>query len=98
MNENHAVYIMTNKSHTIFYTGRTADLAKRVWQHKNKEVAGFTKKYNIDKLVYYEIGGDLESTYAREIQIKKWPKAWKKNLIESKNPYWKDLSELFLGE
>ena len=98
MNNDHYVYILTNKSHTIFYTGRTSDLAKRVWQHKNKEVAGFTARYNVDKLVYYEVGGDLESTYAREKQIKRWPRVWKINLIESKNPYWKDLSDLFLEE
>lgn len=87
-----AVYIMTNKSKTL-YTGVTSDLVKRVWQHKEKLVEGFTKKYNITKLVHYELTEDIESAIAREKQIKGWLRSKKIKLIEKDNPRWKDLAE-----
>jgi putative endonuclease len=85
------VYIMTNKSRTL-YTGVTNDLERRVYEHKNKLVEGFTKKYNITQLVYWEEYGDIREAIAREKQIKGWLRAKKIALIESINPDWKDLS------
>lgn len=74
----------------------TSNLEKRVWEHKNKVVEGFTKKYNCTKLIYYEYGGDIHGAYLREHQIKRYCRAWKINLINGQNPTWKDLSEDFL--
>ena len=86
------VYIMTNKSRTL-YTGVTGDLKKRVYQHKNKLVEGFTRKYNLRVLVYYEITSNIHAALAREKQIKGWLRKRKIELIESMNPEWRDLSE-----
>jgi len=86
------VYIMTNRSKTL-YTGVTNDLIRRVYEHKNKMVEGFTKKYNIMKLVYFEETSDVQAAIEREKQIKGWLRSKKIALIESKNPEWKDLSE-----
>lgn len=86
------VYIMTNRSKTL-YTGVTNDLIRRVYEHKNKMVKGFTKRYNITKLVYFEETSDVQAAIKREKQIKGWLRAKKIALIESKNPEWKDLSE-----
>ncbi|MGB2768181.1 MAG: GIY-YIG nuclease family protein [Candidatus Zixiibacteriota bacterium] len=86
------VYIMTNKSRTL-YTGVTSNLMRRVYEHKNKLINGFTKKYNIDRLVYYEVTSAVTSAIAREKQIKGWLRRKKIALIESVNPQWKDLSE-----
>ena len=85
------VYIMTNKSRTL-YTDVTNDLARRVYEHRKKLVAGFTAKYNIDRLVYYEATEDVNSGISREKQIKGWLRAKKIALIESMNPKWMDLS------
>ena len=85
------VYIMTNRSKTL-YTGVTNNLERRVFEHKNKLVAGFTSKYNITKLVYYEETSDVHSALAREKQIKGWLRAKKVDLIEDENPDWNDLS------
>ena len=84
---------MTNKINTVLYTGVTDDLVKRVWQHKNKVVGGFTKKYNLIKLVYYEVFESIIEAINREKQIKNWKRAWKLNLIKSKNPNFDDLYE-----
>jgi putative endonuclease len=89
------VYILTSNSGTL-YTGVTNDLARRVFEHKNQLVEGFTKKYNIKYLVYYEAADDVEAAIAREKQIKGWLRAKKLQLINSLNPSWKDLSEEFL--
>lgn len=86
------VYIMTNHSKTL-YTGITNDLLRRVYEHKNKMVDGFTKKYNITKLSYYEETDDVEVAISREKQIKGWLRRKKIALIESINSEWKDLSE-----
>ncbi|MCF8296166.1 MAG: GIY-YIG nuclease family protein [Melioribacteraceae bacterium] len=86
------VYIMTNFSKTL-YTGMTNDLKKRVYQHKNKLIPGFTSRYNITKLVYYEIFDDVRAAIAREKQIKGWTRNKKIALIEKENPEWRDLSE-----
>jgi putative endonuclease len=90
--KNYYVYIMTNRSKTL-YTGVTNDLIRRVYEHKNKMVEGFTKKYNIMKLVYFEETSDVQAAIEREKQIKGWLQSKKIALIESKNPEWKDLSE-----
>ncbi|NWF91245.1 MAG: GIY-YIG nuclease family protein [Ignavibacteriaceae bacterium] len=86
------VYIMTNKSKTL-YTGMTNNLNRRVYEHKNKLIQGFTKKYNIDKLVYFELFNNPTDAIRREKQIKGWIRKKKIELIESINPEWKDLSE-----
>jgi len=86
------VYIMTNHSGTL-YTGVTNDLVRRVWQHKQQQIEGFTRRYNITRLVYYEETSDIKAAIAREKQIKGWLRKKKVALIESINPGWKDLSE-----
>jgi putative endonuclease len=86
------IYILTNKSGTL-YTGVTGNLKKRLWQHKTKDVEGFTKKYNIDRLIYYEIFRNVWSAIAREKQIKGWVRRRKLELIASMNPEWRDLSD-----
>ena len=92
MNKTYAVYIMTNYSQTSFYIGVTGNLQKRVWEHKNKFVEGFTKRYNIDRLVYYELTDSVETALNREKQLKRWHRDWKINLIKEMNPQFKDLS------
>lgn len=89
------VYILTNNSGTI-YTGVTNNLERRMYEHKNKLITGFTKKYNLTKLVYYEMTEDVRSAITREKQIKGWLRSKKISLIESVNPEWKDLSEEFI--
>ena len=93
MNKTYAVYILTNYNETTFYIGVTGNLQKRIWEHKNKIVEGFTKKYNVDKLVYYELTENVESALNREKQLKRWHRQWKINLIKEMNPELKDLSE-----
>ena len=93
MNKTYAVYILTNYNETTFYIGVTGDLQKRIWEHKNKVVEGFTQKYNVDRLVYYELTEDVESALNREKQLKRWHRQWKINLIKEMNPEFKDLSE-----
>ena len=87
-----AVYIMTNYSQSSLYIGVTSNLQKRIWEHKNKVVAGFTKKYNINKLVYYELTDSIETAINREKQLKRWHRDWKINLIKEMNPEFRDLS------
>lgn len=89
------VYIMTNAHNTTLYVGVTSDLEKRVYEHKNKLIRGFASKYNIDKLVHYEETDDVESAIAREKQLKGGSRKQKVNLIESKNPDWRDLAARF---
>jgi putative endonuclease len=88
---NYYVYILTNRSKTL-YTGVTNDLIRRVYEHKQKLIPGFTQKYNIDKLAYYDETVDVTAAIAREKQIKGWLRAKKIALIESMNPEWHDLS------
>jgi putative endonuclease len=90
------VYIMTNHSGTL-YVGVTNDLHCRVWQHKQKLIEGFTKRYNITRLAYYEETSDVKAAIAREKQIKGWVRRKKIALIESQNPGWKDLSDDWYG-
>ena len=91
MSKEYYVYIMTNKSRTL-YTGVTNDLMRRVYEHKNKLVKGFTSKYNIQYLVYYEATSNVYAALEREKQIKGWLRKKKIALIDSMNPEWKDLS------
>jgi putative endonuclease len=86
------VYIMTNNSRTL-YTGVTGNLIRRVYEHRNKLVEGFAQKYNITKLVHYEITSDVQAAIQREKQIKGWLRKKKIALMEAANPQWKDLSE-----
>ncbi len=92
MNKTCAVYILTNYNETTFYIGVTSNLQKRVFEHKNKVVEGFTKKYKVDKLVYYELTDCIETAINREKQLKRWHRQWKINLIKEMNPEFKDLS------
>jgi len=85
------VYILASKRNGTLYIGVTNSLLKRTEQHKNKEIAGFTKKYNVDKLVYFEIYGEISQAIAREKQLKVWQRQWKIELIEKDNPSWRDL-------
>ena len=87
----YCVYILTNKHHIVLYTGVTNDLKARVWTHKEKVAKGFTNKYNIDKLVYYEATDEILSAISREKQIKAGSRKKKIELIESLNPQWADL-------
>ena len=89
--KNGYVYILTNKENGTLYVGVTSDLIKRIWQHKNKFVEGFSKKYDLSKLVYYEIFNDIENAIIREKQLKNWHRQWKLNLINQQNPNWADL-------
>ncbi len=82
---------MTNKNNTVLYTGVTSDFNKRVYEHKNKLLEGFTKRYNIDKLVFYEVYDDINNAIAREKQMKSGTRAKKIKLIEEMNSEWKDL-------
>lgn len=93
MKKSYFVYILTNFGETTFYIGVTSNLQKRIWEHKNKIVKGFTKKYNVDKLVYYEQTEDVEIALNREKQLKRWHRQWKVNLIKEFNPEMKDLFE-----
>ena len=86
------VYIMTSPSGTL-YTGMTNNLTRRVYQHKNKLIEGFTKRYNVTRLVYVETYHDVKEAIAREKQIKSWRRSKKLDLIKSLNPTWRDLSE-----
>ena len=85
------VYILASKRNGTLYIGVTSDLAKRVYQHKNQIIGGFTKKYNVHMLVYYEVFDDIYSAIEREKRLKKWKRQWKIELIEKKNRKWKDL-------
>ena len=85
------VYLMTNKNNTVIYTGVTSNLTKRIYEHREGLIDGFTKKYNIKKLVYYEIADDIESAIAREKQVKAGSRKKKIELIKSMNPEFKDL-------
>lgn len=88
--KNYYVYILSSKN-KVLYIGMTNVLAKRIIEHKNRLVEGFTKNYNVDKLVYFESQPDLQSAIKREKQLKNWHRQWKINLIEDKNKEWKDL-------
>jgi putative endonuclease len=85
------VYILASKRNGTLYIGVTGNLIKRIYEHKNNLVEGFTKKYKIHLLVYYESTNDVRSALSREKQLKKWNRRWKLRIIEEFNPEWKDL-------
>lgn len=87
------VYILTNWNDEVMYIGMTNNLERRIQEHKQKRVAGFTARYNVNKLVYYEETNDVHVAIAREKEIKKWRREKKNNLVMTKNPEWQDLSE-----
>ncbi len=88
-----AVYILASERNGTLYIGVSSDLVKRIWQHKNDVVEGFTNKYQVHLLVYYELYEDIYTAIAREKQLKNWRREWKIALIEKANPVWKDLWE-----
>jgi putative endonuclease len=92
MSRNNAVYIMTNYANTTFYIGVTNNLLRRIWEHKTKAIEGFTSRYNIKKLVYFELTDNIEDALNREKQLKNWRRQWKIDLIKKDNPEFKDLS------
>ena len=85
------VYILASARNGTLYIGVTSNLALRIWQHKNDQVPGFTRRYRVHTLVWYERHGSMESAIAREKALKEWKRAWKIQLIEDSNPYWRDL-------
>jgi len=93
MKKKYCVYILTNRRNGTFYVGFTSDLPKRVWEHKNEAAEGFTKKYGLKTLVYYEVFDDPENAIKREKRLKKWTRESKLKAIEEMNPEWKDLYE-----
>ena len=94
-NRQYYVYVLTNKSNKVIYIGVTNNLERRMFEHKNKLVEGFTKRYNLTKLVYYEVTEDVESAIKREKQLKNWHRDWKISLVNQLNPEWEDLSQRF---
>ncbi len=92
MNTNFYVYILTNKNNTTLYIGVTNDIERRIYEHRNELIEGFTKKYKTHKLVYIEHTNSVESAIQREKQLKGWSRAKKDILLSSQNPQWKDLS------
>ena len=91
MDKQPAVYILASKRNGTLYIGVTSELVKRVWEHKNNMVEGFTKHYNVHRLVWYELHESMESAITREKRLKNWKRKWKLELIESNNPKWLDL-------
>ncbi len=91
------IYILASRRNGTLYVGVTSDLIRRVFEHKNKLVAGFTSKYNVDKLVYFEEFGNIGQAIQREKRLKEWPRKWKLNLIEQDNPEWLDLFDEITG-
>ncbi|HEY0281922.1 MAG TPA: GIY-YIG nuclease family protein [Rhizomicrobium sp.] len=91
------VYMLASKRNGPLYTGVTSDLANRTWQHKSDLIEGFTKRYGVHRLVWFEEFGDIYEAIAREKQIKGWNRAWKIRLIEKQNPEWRDLYSEIIG-
>jgi putative endonuclease len=87
------VYLLASKRNGTLYVGVTSDLVQRIWQHKNDLVEGFTKRYGVHTLVWYEMSETMQAAIARERAIKEWKRAWKIELIEKFNPEWRDLYE-----
>ncbi len=92
-----AVYILASERNGTLYVGVTSDLVVRTWQHREHVVEGFTSRYNVNMLVWYELHGTMESAILREKQLKKWNRAWKLRLIQENNPRWMDLWDSIIG-
>ena len=98
MNEKHpAIYILASQRNGTLYIGVTSNLVKHIWEHKNNVVEGFTQRYGVHELVYFEQHSTMESAITREKQLKKWNRAWKLRLIEERNPDWCDLWPEIIG-
>ena len=93
--KNYYVYLLTNWNNKVIYVGVTNDLNRRIYEHKNKLISGFTKKYNLNKLVYFEETCDINAAINREKEIKKWLREKKDILVNQINPNWQDLSDRF---
>ena len=87
------VYLLARGSHSTFYTGVTSDLVSRIWQHRTEATQGFTARYGIKRLVWFEVHETMESAILREKQIKRWRRQWKYDLVNADNPTWRDLAE-----
>jgi len=98
MSKTYYVYILASKRNGTLYIGVTNNLIRRVYEHKNGLADGFTKKYNIHQLVYFDQTSNIESALIREKQLKKWNRKWKLDLIEKGNPEWKDLSQNWIPD
>ena len=91
MNKQPCMYLLASKPHGVLYVGVTSNLLARCWQHKTNATEGFTKKYHVHRLVYYELHATMEAAIYREKQLKVWKRAWKIRLLEKDNPAWRDL-------
>jgi len=91
MSKQPAVYLLSSKRNGTLYVGVTSNLVKRVWEHRNNLVEGFTKRYGVHQLVWYELHASMDSAIKREKRLKDWKREWKVHLIESTNPNWEDL-------
>jgi putative endonuclease len=91
MHKQPAVYLLASKRNGTLYVGVTSNLVRRVWEHKNNLVEGFTKRYDVHQLVWYELHENMDSAILREKRLKDWKRKWKVQLIESTNPDWEDL-------
>ena len=98
MAKDYFIYILTNWNNKVIYTGVTNNIFRRIFEHKNKLLNGFTKRYKLIKLVYYKMTTDINNTIAREKEIKKWRIEKKNRLVESTNPKWNDLTEALIDE
>ena len=96
MNKQPAVYILASKQNGTLYIGVTSELVKRIWEYKNDMVEGFTKRYGVHRLVWYEVHESMESAIEREKRLKEWKRKWKLELIESSNPNWQDLYNMIV--
>ena len=96
MAKTYYVYILASKRNGTLYIGVTNDLERRLYEHRNNLIEGFTNKYNVHHLVYYEDVNDVKSALQREKQLKRWTRKWKIELIEKVNPEWRDLAEDFI--
>ncbi len=96
MNKQPAVYILASKRNGTLYIGVTSDLVKRIWEHKNNMVKGFTKRYGVHHLVWYEVHESMKSAIEREKRLKEWKRKWKLELIENNNPNWQDLYNMIV--
>jgi putative endonuclease len=96
MSKQPAVYILSSKRNGTLYVGVTSDLVKRIWEHKNNLVEGFTKRYGVHLLVWYELHGSMDTAIQREKRLKDWRRNWKVQLIESTNPKWEDLYPMII--
>jgi putative endonuclease len=96
VNKQPAVYILASKRNGTLYIGVTSDLVKRIWEHKNNMLEGFTKRYNVHRLVWYGLHESMESAINREKRLKDWKRKWKMELIERNNPNWQDLYNMIV--